>query len=88
MGKPQFSIRLLLLTVAAVAVVLALMLLRVPTDTAFLSFAGIIIVATALSLVGLGGPPGVRAFCTGALVPLSLMLFYIVQQGGLIQIAF
>ena len=70
----QFSLAALLLTVAAVAGVLALML-RVPPGAAFLSFAGIIPILTALALTGLGGRPGLRAFCIGALVPLGLTLY-------------
>lgn len=91
MSRPQFSIRLLLLTVSAVAVDLALML-QVPkynrgglvetgTQTACIGFSAIIIVATVLALTGLGGQPRLRAFCTGALVPLILMLYFIAHEG-------
>lgn len=96
MSRPQFSVRLLLLTVAAVAVDMALML-QVPmyrddivatgTQVAFLSFTVIIIVSTGLAFTGLGGQPRLRAFCTGALVPLILMLYFIAQQGGIADIA-
>jgi hypothetical protein len=80
MSRPQFSIAALLLTIAAVAVDLALML-RVPTRTAFVSFSVIVIVSTALALTGLGGRPQLRAFCIGALVPLSLLLYFVGIEG-------
>lgn len=81
-GRFQFSIRLLLLTVAAVAVVLALTF-QVEQTIAFMSltaltFAGSAIATTALVF----GRDGVRTFAIGAAFPLAWSLFYLTTSGS------
>jgi hypothetical protein len=73
----QFSIRLLLLTVAAVAVVLALMF-QVPFDTASRTLVALVPVVSAFAITGLAfGSSGMRSFCIGASVPLAMMLIFV-----------
>jgi hypothetical protein len=79
----QFSLAALLLTVAVVAGDLALMT-QVPTEPAYVSFFVTIIALTAFALIGLGGPPGLRAFCIGALVPLGVLVYFLAQDLGVI----
>src|SRR5215469_2655701 len=76
MGRPQFSIAALLLTVAAVAVVLALMRTTgSPTEIAFVAVTPLL-----LGFVGVGifyGQGNCRPFCLGALPPLLLSMSYL-----------
>ena len=73
----QFSLAALLLTVAAIAGVLALMF-RVPTIPARGTLIVVIYVLSALVLTGFAfGQPALRAYCIGAIVPLASLLFFI-----------
>jgi Na+/H+ antiporter NhaB len=78
MEKPglQFTLRILLLTVAADAVVLALMF-QVPFEVAQPTLIGLLLIASALAITGLTyGDTTIRPFCIGAILPLSMMLVY------------
>jgi hypothetical protein len=82
MAKPrlQFTLRILLLTVAADAIVLALMF-QVPLDVAQPTLIGLVLVTSALAITGLAhGDTTIRPFCIGAIVPLSMMLVYITAK--------
>jgi hypothetical protein len=76
-GRLQFSIRLLLLTVAAVAVVLGLMF-QAPLKVASPALLVLVIMFSALALTGAtAGRPFLCAYCVGVLVPLGVALFHL-----------
>lgn len=72
----QFSVRALFVTIAAVAVVLALMF-QIPLEAARPTLVLLIPTGSALAITGIVyGRATARPFCIGALVPLSVMLVY------------
>lgn len=76
-AKPQVSLAVLLLTVAAVAVALELMF-QVPNDAARIVLVGLVPIASLFAITGLlYGSPTMRTFCVGALVPLGMMLVFV-----------
>lgn len=80
--KPQFSIRLLLVTIAAVAVVLALMF-HAPVMVASPALIALLIVCSALALTGaMAGRPLLCSYCVGALVPMGVALFHLAMNSG------
>lgn len=83
----QFSLAALLLTVAAVASLLWL-IIEVPPDLARIISVATVVVLSALGITGtVSGQPSFRAFCIGALVPLAMMLLFIATNlGGLINV--
>lgn len=89
MSRPrlQFSLAALLLTIAAVANVLWLIVEAPPDLARIVSVVGIVVLS-ALSIIGvISGQATLRAFCIGAIVPLAMMLFFIATNlGGLINV--
>ena len=89
MSRPrlQFSLAALLLTIAAVANVLWLIVEAPPDLARIVSVVGIVVLS-ALSIIGvISGQATLRAFCIGAIVPLATMLFFIATNfGGLINV--
>lgn len=89
MSRPrlQFSLAALLLTIAAVANVLWLIVEAPPDLARIVSVVGIVVLS-AFSITGIiSGQATLRAFCIGALVPLATMLFFIATNfGGLINV--
>lgn len=82
-GRPQFSIRLMLLTVAAVAVVLALMF-QAPAQVAeSVLLAGIFACLALLAVASVYGPRMWRPFCIGAPLPLIFVFLWSCQYGPL-----
>jgi hypothetical protein len=80
--RPQFSIRLLLLTVAVVAAVLALMF-QSPVKVASPALITLLIVCSALALTGaMAGRLFLRSYCLGALVPMGIALFHLATNAG------
>jgi hypothetical protein len=76
----QFSLTALLLTVAAVAGVLALMF-RVPTEIACATLIAIVLVFSGLALTGLAhGQAVLQTFCLGAVVPLGSLLLFVTMN--------
>ena len=79
MQKPrlQFSLASLLATVAAVAMILALMF-QVPSDAARQTLVALVTTTSALAITGLvNGETAMRTFCIGAIVPLGIMLVFV-----------
>jgi hypothetical protein len=77
----QFSLAALLLTVAAVAVVLALTF-QVEQTIAFMSLVLFTFIGSAFSTVALVfGRDGIRAFGIGAAFPLAWALVYLITSG-------
>jgi hypothetical protein len=77
----QFSLAGLLLTVTAVAGVMALMFC-IPGQVGGPVLILLALVLPALAITGVGnGRPAFRTFCLGALLPLSMMLFQIALYG-------
>ncbi|HWB08696.1 MAG TPA: hypothetical protein VG826_05715 [Pirellulales bacterium] len=80
-GRLQFSLSALLSTVAAVAVLLALMF-QVPIDVAAKTLVLLQMVATAfvVTCLAFGRSPTLQAFCVGALVPLGVMTAWLTMN--------
>jgi hypothetical protein len=73
-GPFQFSMRILFITLAAIALVLSLMF-HVPQNVAQPTLVLLVLAASALAITGVVyGHATARPFCIGALVPLSTML--------------
>jgi hypothetical protein len=78
----QFSVKWLLLTVAAVSVVLAIML-RLRATIAIPVLLGTAYACMAFAVVALAyGKEGVRPFCIGAVVPLVCSLLEVLSNGS------
>lgn len=72
MGKPQFSVRALLLTVSAIALVLSMMF-QPPPEVAAFAVTGIVLASLAFSAIGIiYGKNNVRPFCIGVAIPAAL----------------
>ncbi len=82
----QFSLAAMLLTVAAIAGVLALMF-QVPTEPARIALIVAVFGLSALAITGIiNGQPALKTFCVGASVPLAIMLLFIaINFGGLVN---
>jgi hypothetical protein len=75
--RPQFSLRILILAFTVIAVVLGLMF-QAPVPVASPALLTLVIVFAALALTGTTARrPFLCAYCTGALVPLGVVLAHL-----------
>ncbi len=82
MEKPQFTLAAMLATITAIAGVLALMF-QAPMETANRTLLLLVPVCFAFAVIGIvQGSTVMRSFCIGALIPVSMLLFYVLMKLG------